>query len=401
MRTVHVVAGLDARGGGVASSLVELCRGLDEVGAATRIVATDVSGTAAAPGSSPVTHADLPGGGAGLDVVLCRTRRPRRLVYSPTIRTAIRSAALDADVLHLHGLWLYPTHAAWREALRAGLPYVVSPHGMLDRSLASAGRLRKAATQSLWQRRLLAGAAAIVFTTDDEASRATGLPSGAPTRVVGNPVDAAALGDGDGERFRREMLGGHRGHVVLNHGRLARVKRLDLLVRAFARAARLDADRVLVLAGPDDERLTSSLRGLAEREGVAGRVIFTGMLDRSGVADALAAADVWALTSTAENFSVAAVEALAAGVPAVLVDTVGVARSAAPAAVVVEAREETVGAAIDALLADPSRRDALGAAGHAVAARYGRRDIASSLLDVYAATAAAPWSPRMQEVVVA
>lgn len=92
-------------------------------------------------------------------------------------------------------------------------------------------------------------------------------------------------------------------------------KGIDVLLRSFAalppplRASRLQ----IVGAGPGRR----SFERLAVELGVAERVAFLGWRDRMGVRDALRAADVFVLASRVETFGVAAIEAMACGIPVV------------------------------------------------------------------------------------
>jgi glycosyltransferase involved in cell wall biosynthesis len=67
---------------------------------------------------------------------------------------------------------------------------------------------------------------------------------------------------------------------------------------------------LLAIVGPTTKKLTPMLRALAQREGIADRVVFTGMLTGDEKRSALAAADVWALATVRTGNAV--VEALAA-----------------------------------------------------------------------------------------
>ncbi|MDE2437514.1 MAG: hypothetical protein KGM49_14760, partial [Sphingomonadales bacterium] len=55
---------------------------------------------------------------------------PRQIGFAP--RLAQQLIAAQLDVLHLHGIWTYPSRAAtmWKRA--TGQPYLISVHGMLD-----------------------------------------------------------------------------------------------------------------------------------------------------------------------------------------------------------------------------------------------------------------------------
>ncbi len=129
----------------------------------------------------------------------------------------------------------------------------------------------------------------------------------------------------DGAAFRRERLRGHEGRVVLSLGRITRKKALDVLVLAFATVARTDPSALLAIVGPDDDGLQPELEALARGAGIDDRVVFPGVVSGAERLGALAAADVFALPSHTENFGVAVVEALAAGVATVVSPAVNIA----------------------------------------------------------------------------
>lgn len=106
--------------------------------------------------------------------------------------------------------------------------------------------------------------------------------------------------------------------VVLFAGKLAPIKRPGDLVAAVARLA---PGAVLAVAGGGE--LAGELRALAERSGV--RLIDLGFVNQSGLPRVYAAADVLALPSESETWGFAAHEALAAGTPVVVTETVGLA----------------------------------------------------------------------------
>ena len=62
----------------------------------------------------------------------CRTLGPPALGFAPRLAPVLQGWA--PDVLHLHGLWMYPSAVAGAWARRCVGPLMVSPHGMLDKS---------------------------------------------------------------------------------------------------------------------------------------------------------------------------------------------------------------------------------------------------------------------------
>jgi glycosyltransferase involved in cell wall biosynthesis len=191
------------------------------------------------------------------------------------------------------------------------------------------------------------------------------------------------------DQFRRRYLSGDDGPIVMNLGRLSHKKGLDILVRAFSLVVKEIAQCRLVVVGPDDEGLTPRLQALAEREGVLSRVVFTGMLRGGDKLAALAAADVWALPSHTENFGIAVVEALAAGLPTVISPGVNIAPTiaAADAGVVCELTPEAFASEIVGLLRDDGRRAGLGSRAREFAKRYDWAAIGPKLAEMYAEAA--------------
>jgi glycosyltransferase involved in cell wall biosynthesis len=208
---------------------------------------------------------------------------------------------------------------------------------------------------------MLAQAAAIHFTTTEEAQLAGELTAAAPHVIVPNGLDLSRFSQvRSRDTFRMNRLGGFAGDVVLFLGRIARKKGIDLLIQAFAQATQ-GRDAVLVIAGPDDESLTAELVPIAEALGISERVHFVGPVYGDHQLEALAAADVWALTSHTENFGNAVLEAMAAGLPVLVSTEVNVASqiAAAHAGVVTSLSVDEIAAALRSLLDSPDRRSVL------------------------------------------
>jgi glycosyltransferase involved in cell wall biosynthesis len=399
---LHVVPGLAARTGGVAASVVETCYALQEADVDSAIFTTDLPASASAASSRRVGPDELPRGAESLDVRIFRSRPPRRLAWSPSLDRALAREIPAYDLVHVHSLFLLPQWSGYRHALRHQVPHVVSPRGSLDPYLRRRARGRKAVTTALWQRRMLESAALVLLTSaaEEELARAA-LPPATPRAIVPNPLDVESYRElPTGELFRSRYLGGHRGRVILSLGRLAEKKGLDRLIAAFARIASNVLDCRLVLAGPDDDGLEPSLRRLAAQAGIAERVHFPGMLTGDAKLSALAAATVWALPSHTENFGVAVVEALAAGIPTVVSPAVNISAEAraAYALIVAENTPAEFSAALVRLLGDEVERERLAVAGPTFARRYSRSIVGRQLADVYASVSGRERHPRVRTV---
>ena len=358
----HVTPTLARRTGGPAVLIVELARALGAEGVESVTYSTDMARAPASSSGERVGPGDLPDGADQADIRVFPMQRPYRLAFSRPLADGLRTGPRP-DLIHIHSLFLFPQYAAFRHATRNGIPYVVSPHGALDPYLRRRGRTRKAVNDLLWQKRMLQGARAIHLTTSEEEELTADIAPGVPRRVVPLGVHWDRFQGGDAERFRARFLDGRPGPVVLFLGRLTFKKGIDILIRAMAELAAAHPDALLVVAGPDDEQLEPRLARLATDLGIRERVVFTGMVQGEDRLDALRAAAVWALSSHTENFGVAVIEALAAGLPVVISPAVNVAGdiAAADAGVVAELEPQAFAREIAGLLADPAGASALGA----------------------------------------
>jgi glycosyltransferase involved in cell wall biosynthesis len=354
---------LASSAGGPPIHVVECSLAVLDHGVKSSVVSTDLAGAPSRHRHLVSSETELPSGVQQLDVSLCRSSWPYRLAYSRELKPVLDRELARADLLRIHSLFLFPQYAAYRKALRADVPYIVSFHGAMDPYLRKRGRLRKWVTNVMWQADMLKQAVAIHVTSKDEQALTAEIAPDVPRVLAPNGISWDQFQDlPDGGAFREARLNGHDGPIVLSLGRIARKKAPERLVRALPAVLGPHPRTLLVFAGPDDEGLCDGLRKLARSLGVESSVRFVGMLHRDERLEALSAADVWALPSHTENFAVAAAEAMAAGLPVVLTPHVNIAPDAARAgaAIVTRADASDLGDQLVRLLDDASLRRQFG-----------------------------------------
>jgi glycosyltransferase involved in cell wall biosynthesis len=377
---------LTNRYGGPAINVVECSLALLDHGVKASVVSTNLAGAPSRHRRFVSSDAEFPSGVQEIEVSLCKSSWPYRLAYSPELKPVLKRELARADLLRIHSLFLFPQYAAYREALRADVPYIVSFHGAMDPYLRKRGRLRKWLADRVWQADMLNRAAAIHVTSTDERTLTAEIASAVPRVLVPNGIFWKRFQDlPDGGGFRSARLDGHDGPIVLSLGRIARKKAPERLIRALPEILVKHPTTLLVFAGPDDEGLTDGLRRLAQSLSVGSRVRFVGMLNRDERLAALNAATAWALPSHTENFAVAAAEAMAAGRPVVLTPQVNIASDAAGAGAAVVTRPDAadLGEQLVRLLDDSSLRQQLGERAREHAKRYDWGRVGAELARVY------------------
>ena len=252
---------------------------------------------------------------------------PRALVYprgfpgrwfrGKGLSKGLREAADGMDVLHAHMLWDHAVYATWRAAQKAKKPLIITPHG----SLAAGWRhssMHKQIYRLLVADRILRETSFlhVLNAAEEKACREYGVSC--PIRVIPNGLPVR---DFERERSpvsaweRWPVLRGRRSMLYL--GRLWGEKGLDILPEAWADFMHCTRRRewILLIAGPDyrnyKEGLSRRIRSLKLDE----YILMVGSVSGE-VKDALfAAAEVFVLPSHGEGFSVALLEAMAAGLP--------------------------------------------------------------------------------------
>jgi len=265
--------------------------------------------------------------------------------------------AARADILHLHHLT--PIHEA-AARVAPGVPVVGHLHGtellMLEAISAAPGRWAHAAAWAERMRGWAAGCERVIVLSETQIARAETLLGLDPDRcvLVPNGYDPVAFRPrhlDHGAHWRRHLVDEPRGWapgaaagsvryteadlaafadgdgetpVLLYVGRFTEVKRLPLLIEAYARATPGFARRApLVIVGgfPGEWEGEHPLEAI-ERTG-AQDVFLAGWHGHDELPAFLAASDVVVLPSVREQFGQVLVEGMACGLPAIAVDAWG------------------------------------------------------------------------------
>ena len=308
----------------------------------------------------------------GLEPLIVPSQGAFDFRYLTRLVGIIRSRKIDVVQAHLFTSSVYGSVAA----RLCGIPSICTFHGQPD--LGSKSRWL-----SLKFRLLNWAATRVVFVSETLRASFLAVTDFRPAAsvVVHNGIDPSAFANAADASVRTELGVRDDEFLILSVGNIRPAKSYDVLLQAARRLVDAGIPCRFVVVGHPKQRLLDELLALRSKLGVDQCVEFLGF--RADVARLLSAADLFLLTSKTEGFSLATVQAMAAGLPVV------VTRSGGPEEIVqdgVSGRLVDIGDdrgianAIVELRADPALARRLAAAG---AATVRERFALRSMLDGY------------------
>lgn len=267
----------------------------------------------------------------GVPTVVANAAEHRGKSSIALLASLVKREGADLIASHLPDQNFYSAMVARKTGCKAVLTY----HGKLDRSTWKA-RLK------LYAARRWSDAAVGVSQYMERSLREAGFPE-SKVFCIYNGVDATVFQPHPSGRLRRELGCGNGAPIVGMVANLRQSKGYEHFVQAAARVAEHEPQVRFVAVGEYEPTLKARLESEIGSAGLANRFTLLGF--RNDVPQILSDLDVFVLSSTSEGFSIATIEAMAAGKPVV------VTRSGGP--------EEIVTDGLDGLLVPPADPEAL------------------------------------------
>ncbi|MBI1399412.1 glycosyltransferase [Hyphomonas sp.] len=220
---------------------------------------------------------------------------------------------------HVHGLWNLSNSLTCLQLQKRGLPYIVSPHGMLEPwALANKG-VKKRIYLSLLERRVLEGARKVFVTSDMERKHAGSLLNGVEIEV--HPLGSDYTGGVDYLKARQRLGWQSHEQVILFLSRVDPKKGLDLLIDALnVDGARYEDVSLVVVGGGEPNYMAQLERQSQVLRDRLRRVSWVGPVWGEDRWSYLQGADLFCLPTHSENFGIVVLEALLAGTPVLTTD---------------------------------------------------------------------------------
>ncbi|MVM41906.1 glycosyltransferase [Spirosoma sp. HMF3257] len=327
----------------------------------------------------------------GARLILCqRTPLVSRFFreFSVELYQYLQKHVHEYDVIHCHGLWHFGTLAPFM--LDRKVAKVITIHGVLDRWVYAHHNWKKELMNTLAQKAYLRRADLVQINNTDEQEdvlRYLGQPHPNVVIIPNGVKTSDFIQLPPKGTFRQKFSIPTDKKLVLFMSRLNVKKGLGLLLPGFREYVREHPDTILALAGSDDG-YEATTRQFINQHNLGDSIRLVGMLTGDDKKAALADADLFTLPSYSEGFSMAVLEAMAAGTPTLVSDRVGFSdaiRQHNAAGVLSSLTPEAVKAGLENLLGDDLlRKQVAQNASNMVKKQYDIDVVAKQLLDEYA-----------------
>jgi glycosyltransferase involved in cell wall biosynthesis len=309
LRVCQIVASINRDTGGPAVSVTSLGSALANNGIESHLATLDY------PGVGPMLNAP------GVNIhSLAATWLARNLRgWSPGLKNILKQlAAGGMDVLHSHGVWMFPNAYAREVALSEGIPLVISPRGMLDAWSMRRSQLKKRVVWMAMEHSNLRAARLFHVTSKEEGESLRDLGFQQPMAIIPNGVGVPGSTAGSS---REELISRfpplRDRRWLLFMSRLHPKKGIGELLRAWHEIAAEFPDWHLIVAGPDLDGYGAQMKRETNALDLDRRVTFTGMIEGATKSGILSNAELFVLPTHSENFGLVIAEAFAHGVPVI------------------------------------------------------------------------------------
>lgn len=231
--------------------------------------------------------------------------------YSSKVCNMLKES--NPDLFHVNGMWMHIVHKTCQVARRKGIPYVLTPHGMLYRDALKISQWKKLSMLALWFRRDVMEANCVHVTCPEERDELREFGYRGPIAVNANPIK---IDDDVTDIFTQRKAPNFNPNREIKLGYLGRLhprKRVELILQGMVIANNKNTS--LRIIGEGSQPYISFLINEINRLGLRDQVEFLGYKGGTDKFRELAKLDALIVPSDMENFGMVVPEALLVGTP--------------------------------------------------------------------------------------
>ncbi len=324
MRILQIIPSISLVYGGPSQMVLGLAPALAKEGVKVTVITTNSNGDNGqkpldVPLNSPIQQ-------DGYEIIYFRCSPFRRYKFSLDLCKWLNRHISTYDLAHIHALFSPVSSLSAMICRQQKIPYILRPLGTLDPADLRKKKQLKQLYAAILERHNLAGAAAIHFTSTQEAKISARF--GVSTKDLVIPLGVTKVNEeenrGEESSIRQQLGIPHRIPLVLFMSRIDPKKGLDLLIPALEKLLATGLKFHFVLAGsnPQDPNYEAKIRLQIQNSTLRSHITITGFITGESKTALLQGADIFVLPSYYENFGIAVAEAMVAGIPVVISDQV-------------------------------------------------------------------------------
>ncbi|NMG08303.1 hormogonium polysaccharide biosynthesis glycosyltransferase HpsP [Brasilonema sp. UFV-L1] len=320
MQVIQIIPSISLIYGGPSQMVLGLAPALARQKVEVTVLTTDSNGDF---GQKPLdVPLNYPIEQDGYKIIYFRCAPFRRYKFSLDLLRWLNRHAHTFNLAHIHALFSPVSSFAATVCRQQKLPYILRPLGTLDPADLRKKKQLKQLYAAILERPNLAGAAALHFTSTQEAKVSERF--GVSTRDLVIPLGVNPIKDAGKEDVRSQFGISKDIPLVLFMSRIDPKKGLNLLLPALEALLSEGFDFHFVLAGtnPQDPSYEEKIKLQVQASELRSHTTITGFVTGELKSALLQAADIFVLPSYYENFGIAVAEAMAAGTPVLISDQV-------------------------------------------------------------------------------
>lgn len=240
----------------------------------------------------------------------------------------LKKKIYDYDLVHIHGLYRFPTLYAAYLSKNNNIPYIISPHGSLDPYLYKQSKKNifiKRIWEFFFEFKFLKNANAIHCTSHIEKKKI--LKYRFNNKIIIIPIFISNLffiKTKLKKNFRKEIKTSSKSFNIVFIGRINFKKGLDLLIPAFKKVNLEFKNSKLIIIGPNNEKyLEDTIIPLIKKNNISKDIIFhNAIYDKKKLINCYRESDLFILPSYTENFGLSIFEAISQKIPIIVSDQI-------------------------------------------------------------------------------
>lgn len=318
-KVLHVISSLDIKFGGPTSYILELVRRQIDFGINSYILTTHQK-----------TKNNNLSKSLKKRVFSFKCKNLKSINYSRQLKIFLDNNIFNFDLIHIHGMYRFPTTYAAFLSRKFSIPYIIRIHGVFNPILTSKPAqsfLIKKIWEFFFDFPNLKGASLIQCSSIKEKNIFKKLNLNNKIFVSYNFINKLFQNKKINSKYKKKSSVNIKYPFILFVGRINFVKGLDMLIPVFSKFSKINKKFKLLIIGPsNDDYLKKIILPLIKKFNISNKVLIKKPVDHFKLFNYYKAANIYVQPSYSESFGISMFEAMSCNLPVVTTDQIDLAR---------------------------------------------------------------------------